>query len=154
MTLTRAAVETILTRRVGQRMAAAGLDGTNHDGGNDDLNDAIWLALDTLGYAVADISNVVDADLTPVTNVAQLLDVAELRTLESIQGNLAKVDFTDGASYSLNQLSLQVDRLIADKRKMLQQQYGIGLGTLTGGVVGLDFQGSNPTSGSSFYPFN
>lgn len=141
MTITRADVETILVRRCGSLLVAADLDGTTIDGTNVDLNDPIGVALRNMGYTVASITNVSNSDLESVTDedVDQLLDLAELRTLESIEGNLDDVDIqANGRSESLNQLSVRVRMKIDTKRKAIESQY-VGLGTLDAGVITLDF---------------
>lgn len=141
MTITRADVETILIRRCGSLLTAADLDGTTIDGTNVDLNDPIGVALRNMGYTVVSITNVADSDLesVPDEDIDQLLDLAELRTLESIEGNLDDVDIqANGRSESLNQLSARVRMKIDTKRKAIESQY-VGLGTLDAGVITLDF---------------
>src|SRR5215212_491512 len=93
MAVTRANIETILIRRCGKLLSAAGLDGTTVSGANADLNDGIGSALRTLGYTVASLVSVADSDVSVVADseIDQLLDLAELRTLESVAGNLDKV---------------------------------------------------------------
>ncbi len=142
MTITRAEVETILIRRCGSLLTAADLDGTTLNGTNVDLNDPIGAALRQMGYTVASLTAVADSDLQPVAtdDIDQLLDIAELRTLENIEGNLDEVDITVGPrSESLNQLSTRVTKKIDTKRSAIEKTYGLGLGTLSAGVVSLDF---------------
>jgi hypothetical protein len=142
MTITRAEVETILIRRCGSLLTAADLDGTTINGTNVDLNDPIGAALRRMEYTVASLTAVTDLDLAPVSadDVDQLLDLAELRTLENIEGNLDDVDITVGPrSESLNQLSVRVRMKIDTKRREIEKAYGLGLGTLSAGVVTLDF---------------
>jgi len=133
MTLTRTQVERILISRCGRLLTAAGLDGATRTGANDDLNDPIGSALRALGRSVADLSAVADADLAGVTEaqIDQLLDVAELRTLETIEGNLDQVDITIGPrSERLNQLATQVRAKIDAKRAAVEAAYGVGVAGL------------------------
>ncbi len=133
MTITRTQVERVLIRRCGKLLTAAGLDGATSNGTNDDLDDPIGSALRALGLSVADLSAVADTDLAAVTDaqIDQLLDVAELRTLETIEGNLDQVDITIGPrSESLNQLAKQVRTKIDAKRAALAAEYGTGVAGL------------------------
>jgi len=138
MTITRANVETILTRRAGNLMSALGLAVT-YAGSNADLNDPIGYALRKLGYAVASITAVADADLAglAVADIDALLDLAEYRLLESVVGNWNLADITVLAR------SEKLGALRPDKR--LEQlaaklaEYGVGAGTLQTGMISLDF---------------
>lgn len=142
MALTRANVEAILIRRVGKLLTAADLNGTTMDGMNADLNDPIGYAVRRLGGTVASVVQVVDADLAGIASddYDQLFDLAELRTLETIAGNLDDVDITLGPrSESLSQLASQVDKRIEKLAEKVQRTYGVDVGTLSAGVIGLDF---------------
>lgn len=143
MTVTRANIESVLIRRVGRLLTAAGLDGTTINGTNADLNDPISSALRVLNYTVSSIASVTDTDLLPVTDahINYLLDVAELRTLESILGNLDLVDIRVGPrSESLSQLADQVQKAIERKTRHITRMYGVGLGGLVAGKIALSFQ--------------
>jgi hypothetical protein len=147
MAITRANVEAILVRRVGKKLTAAGLDGTTVTGANADLNDPIGWALRQAGYAVASIVAVADADLANVAidDTDKILDLAELRTLESVHENLNLVDFRLGPrAESLSQLAEQVEKEIARKRSCVQREYGMGLGSISGGAISLEFQETYP----------
>ncbi len=142
MTITRTQVERILVKRCGLLLIAAGLDGVTINGTNGDLNDPIGTALRASGLSVADIAFVSDSDLASVTDdlIDQVLDIAEHRTLLNIEGNLDQVDITIGPrSESLNQLATRVKAKIEMLEARISRLYGIGLGTLTAGVIGLDF---------------
>ncbi len=142
MTITRAQVERILISRCGLLLIAAGLDGVINNGTNGDLNDPIGSALRASGLSVADISFVADSDLSSVTDdlVDQVLDIAEHRALLNIEGNLDQVDITIGPrSESRNQLAAQVRVKIDRLEARISRLYGVGLGTLNAGVIGLDF---------------
>lgn len=146
MALSRANVETILIRRCGRLLTACDLDGTTVSGANGDLNDPIASALRTLGYTVASRVSVVDADLAGVAsgNEEALLDVAELRTLESALQNLDVVDVQVGPEKeSLSQLGTRLEKAIDRKRAQVQRDYGIGLSTLSAGVITLGFAEQN-----------
>lgn len=107
MAITRANAEAILIGRLGTLMTEAGLDGTTVDGTNADLNDPFASALRSMGYTVADITNVSDVDLSALAeeDYNEFLDRAELRVLESIEGNYVLVDITAGPrSEKLSQL--------------------------------------------------
>ncbi len=107
-----------------------------------DLNDPIGYALRVMGYAVADITAVADSDLAglPAEEIDELLDRAELRTLENVAGNLDVVNISVGPrSESLGDLSRQVEALIRAKTERINARYG-GERRLEGGAIDLDFQ--------------
>lgn len=142
MSLTRAQVEKVLIKRCGLLMTAAGLDGVTFAGTNDDLNDPIGTALRACGLSVTDVTSVSDGDLASVSDdlFDQLFDIAEHRTLLNIEGNFDQVDITLGPrSESRNQLAAQIRAKIDRLEARISRLYGIGLGTLSAGVIGLDF---------------
>jgi poly-gamma-glutamate capsule biosynthesis protein CapA/YwtB (metallophosphatase superfamily) len=142
MTITRAQMEAVLVKRCGKLLDAADLDGTTIDGSNEDLSDPIATALRNAGYSVADLSAVADADLALVDadDTDKVLDLAELRTLESIEGNYDDVNISvTDRSESLNQLAIQVQKKIERLAAKCQKLYGIGNGSIEAGVLGLDF---------------
>lgn len=142
MALTRAPAETVLLKRVGVLFTAIGLDGTTDDGTNVDLNDPLGYALRRLGYSVATITAVADADLAAVgtDEYDALLDLAELRALESAwSAALTLVDLAVGPrKEALGQLAQGLEKLLARKRAQVEQDHGLGM-TLTGGYLSLDF---------------
>jgi hypothetical protein len=143
MTITRANAEVILIRRCGKLMTEADMNGLVNYGTNEDLNDPIGWALRKSGYSVATITNVADGDMAAVSDddVDMVLDLAELRTLENIEGNLTGVDITVGPrSEKLDQLVTRVRAKIERKSADIAKAYGLGLGTLSAGVITLDFQ--------------
>lgn len=143
MALTRANLESILIRRTGKRMTFVALDGTTATGANADLNDPIRSALRALGYAVASATAVADADLSPVDSDDEeaLIDVAELRTLESILGNCDMVNLRVGQrDEALSDFAASLEKAIARKSADVKARHGIGLTSLTGGAINLDFQ--------------
>lgn len=142
MTITRAQVELILIKRCGLLLIAAGLDGVTINGTNGDLNDPIGTALRACGLSVTDVTSVADGDLASVSDdlFDQLFDIAEHRTLLNIEGNFDQVDITLGPrSESRNQLAAQIRAKIDRLEARISRLYGIGLGTLSAGVIGLDF---------------
>lgn len=142
MAITMVNVETILVARVGALMTEANLDGATVDGDNADLNDPIGVALREMGESVADISDVVDADLGGVAEADynELLDRAELRTLESIEGNLTLVDITAGPrSEKLSQLASSVQVRKQQLMDRIEAQYGIGGDSFVAGYLTMDF---------------
>ena len=72
-TITRQNAETVLIRRAGKYITAAGFDGESRAGQNEVLNDPIATALLKMGLTVADLSDVQNSDLAAVTdaNTAQ-----------------------------------------------------------------------------------
>lgn len=150
MTITRAQIERVLIKRCGLLMTAANLDGTTFDGTNEDLNDPIGYALRACELTVADISAVDDADCVGVTAdlVDKVLDVAELRLLNNIEGNLDQVDVTIGPhSERRGQLATMIRTKINAKEALVGRLYGVGLGTLSAGVIGLDIAETYTGSG-------
>jgi hypothetical protein len=148
MSLTRATVESILVKRLSGWLSAAGLAVTVV-GTNADLNDPIGWAIRQLGLTVDDITAVDDTDVARVgsSDYDKLLDLAELRALETIQQNLDDVDIEVGPrSEKLDQLAGRVAKALDRKRAQVQRDYGHGLGTLEAGVITLSFMEQNETS--------
>ena len=140
MSITRTQVETLLIRRAGKRMTFVGM-AVSTEGVNDDLIDPISTALQRMGYSPADITDIQDSDLTGVENVLELIDLAELRLLENILGNMDMVDISIGdRSERLSQFTADLAKAIERKQATIEKQYGIGLGSLSAGVISLDFQ--------------
>jgi len=84
----------------------------------------------------------VDADLAGLSSddTDKLLDVAEVRTLESILGNLNLVDITVGPrKESLSDLGSRIEKKLARLQEHVTNKYGIGAGSISGGVITLDF---------------
>lgn len=141
--LTRANVESILVRRIGKLLTAAGLDGTTISGANQDLSDPIGWAVLQLGGAVTSRVSVADSDVATVAAADEeaLLDLSELRALESALTNYDATDIKVGdRSESLGQLGGRLEKAIERKRAQVRATYGIGLATLSAGVIPLGFQ--------------
>lgn len=141
MTLTRADTEFLIVPRVGPPMVAAGMDGTTVDGTNVDLNGPIGHAIRDLGYAVTSAVLVADADVAQVTDAQtdEYLDTSTYYALWAILGNLDDVDIRVGPrSEKLNQLALQVERMLARMLERLEDEYGFGGSIVSAGYIQKD----------------
>lgn len=141
MALTRANVEFLMEARLSPLLAAAGMAVTVA-GANADLNDPIGRAVRDLGYTVASLVLVADADVAQVAvgEYDEFLDAAELHTLENILGNLDDVDIKVGPrDEKLNQLAEKVERKIKRLLKAMALAYGYGLAIPRAGYITKDF---------------
>lgn len=141
MAVTRAQVEAILVSRLGPLLTKAGMD-TTTIGSNSDLNDPIGWALRQNSYTVTDISDVTDTDLASLVtdDIDKMLDFAELRTLESILGNLALVDVKVGSrAENLSQLAKQLETRIDKLTKKLEDTYGLSVPSMETGLLTYEF---------------
>lgn len=146
MSYTRAQFEEILIQRCHNLMEAAGMAVFQSIGFHAALNDPIGYALRRLGYSVADIGSVADADVTAVTSsdVDAALDLAELRLLQNILGNLDGVDITVGPRQErLSQLRDGVEMRIGKLAEQIAADHGIGGASLQAGTIDLDFADHN-----------
>jgi hypothetical protein len=126
--LTRAALESILIRRCGRRMAFANLDGITANGTNLDLNDPIREGLLSLDISAVNPVQVADSDFVNVQGpqVSQILDVAELRVLESILGNWDEFDQAHGIDrQDLGKMGEAIRARINDLQKKVLLYYGL-----------------------------
>ena len=141
MAISRANVENVLVARVGPLMTKAGMDGTTVDGTNTDLSDPIAWALRQAGYSVADITNPTTAEVAlALDDVDEVVDLGELRTLESVAGNLDDVDVTVGPrSEELSQLSVQVEKRIERVQARVEELYGHGAPVFDTGTITYEF---------------
>ncbi len=115
MELTVALIEAELLVRLGPYLKRVGLDGTAADGTNAALRGPIRGAVWSLGLATADPIAVADADVAGVEGFAleRILDVAELKALETCWGNWPEVDQQAGEeSQNLSQLADRIERRI------------------------------------------
>lgn len=145
MTLTRANIEVIIVKRCGPLLTAAGM-ATTVSGSNADLNDPIGYAVRKSGGTVTNFVSVGDADITTIGTADndQLLDLAELRTLESILGNLDDVDIRVGPrDEKLSQLRTDTEKRLERLQKRIADEYGIGGVTVEAGSVAMDFADHN-----------
>jgi hypothetical protein len=125
-------------------LTAAGLDGVTVDGTNQDLVDPIADALRRLGAAPADLSTVGDADLAGLdaSRLPALLDLAELRALETVLGNLTAVDLRLGPrDEKFSQLPARLETRIARLQRKVESEHGIS--SVSSGVISLDFAEHN-----------
>lgn len=146
MAITRANTEAILIKRAGKLMAVIGLDGTTVTGANADLNDPIGYALRQLGYSVASVVAVADADLAAVStdDYDALFDVAEYRVVETICGNWNLNDIRVlNRSESLSQLN-PFSRL-EYLRKKIADDHGVSGAKLQTGMMTYDLAEEVPT---------
>ena len=146
MTVTRANIESILVQRTGALMTFAGYAVTVA-GSNANLNDPIGYALRQVGYSVASIALVVDADLATIDSddIDQILDIAELRTLENISGNLDDVDITTGpVKENLSQIAANLEKRMARLQEKINYSYGTGVTATTSSIIH-DFAEHNDT---------
>lgn len=91
------------------------------------VDQCIGWALRMLGYPTASILAPVTGEVTAVASdrVDALLDLAELRTLESILTNLSSVDLTTGpVTEALSDLPDRLAKLIPEKRKAIGLMWG------------------------------
>ena len=143
MAMTRAEAESVLIRRCGKMLAAAGLDGTTADGTNADLSDPLGVALRHLGFSPASLTTVATSDLSAVdaSNVVEFLDVASLAAMRAALNNWAEPDQTAGQDnrQDLGKLRESLRLTVAAEEKRLADLYnygvasGISAGTLTFG---------------------
>ncbi len=126
MALTRANADTILLRRVAGLMDKAGID-SDGAAGTLTLGDGLAWAMRMLGYTPASYLTVVDGDLDDVasSSVDALLDLAELRTLESIGTMYASVTSKVGPlEERLSDLAGTIQALLVRKRAMVAAMHG------------------------------
>ena len=142
MSVTRAAVEGVLLKRVGRLMALVQMDGTADTGSNADLVEPIAFALRQIGLAPATFGAVTDADFVKLdpADLDQLLDYAEWRLLLNIRGNFDLVNLTIGPRREdWGNVRDQLARLIDDVKTRLETMYATDFNALRGGVIAYDF---------------
>jgi len=155
MTITRSILETILVRRCGKWLIAAGLDGTTVNGTNPDLNDPIGYAARKLGLTVANPTSVSDGDLAALNldELDKLLDVAEYRALQTVLENFEAVTLEVGGRHEhYSEFADRLQKLIALKALRLEKDYGLGQGTLDIGVIQLDFAQHSDSASTTLLP--
>lgn len=105
-----------------------------------DTAQAIGWAVRILGYSTASVTTVTDGEVGEVAAgaVDALLDLAELRTLESIQTNLTAVDVTAGPlQEGYGALAERLGEIITEKRKIVANRYASLLVTPLSGEMRL-----------------
>lgn len=136
MALTRQQFERVLVKRAGAFLTQLGLS-TDVDGTNEDLADPISVALSQADYAVDDITEPSAVEIAAVTSADTLkvLDLAELRLLETLLSSNTLVDITVGPhSERLGQLRDGLSAAIKAKRESIAIAYEAssgGWGTVT-----------------------
>lgn len=150
MTVTRANLESILVQRCGRLMSFVGMAITTA-GANASLNDPIGYALRQAGFTVANIASVADADVASVTaaELDEVLDYAELRTLENVEGNFDAVDIANGPEKeNFSQVQKTLDGRISKLNDKIAITYGTGA-VLETGTITYDFatHGDDPQIG-------
>jgi hypothetical protein len=139
MPLLVADVQAALAGRCGGLVASAGLDAAPSSPA---WLDPIASSARELNLTLASPLTVVDADLAGVPNgrVSQLVDVAELRALESALGNYSRVTQAVGlGSQALGEVRVGLEAAITRKAKYVAEKYGVGRGSLSLGTVSLGF---------------
>ena len=141
MAVTRANVEVNLIRRLGNLMTKAEMDGSTADGTNTDLADPIGWALRQAGYPTADITDPTTAEVAAaVGDIDQVMDLSEMRTLESILGGLDDVDITLGPrDEKLSQLAEQAEKKLVAIQDKIQKLYSFSAAALTTGTLTYEF---------------
>ena len=137
MTITRVALETILVQRCERMLTFVG-KAITFVGSNASLSDPIGYAVRQLGYTVANPVTVADTDLQniPDADIDQLLDYAELRTLENVMGNMDAVDISNGPEKeNFSQVSTTLEKRIKALTEKIAATYGAGIVAETGNLI-------------------
>jgi hypothetical protein len=142
-------LQRVLASRCGALLTAAGLDGSE---ASTAWLDPIASGARFMGVALADPTTVTEADLEAVApgQVSQLLDLAELRALESALYNNTAVDQRISlGEQKLGQVRADLLDAIKLKTAYLQRVYQIGAVPLAAGTINLNFaetygDGANP----------
>lgn len=115
-------INLVLVQRTGKYLTAAGLAG-----GASELVDPVRWALSMLGNEPGSLVEITNDDLVAVTGlyVDALLDLAELRLLETVLGNMTAVTVKAGpVTQNLSDLGKQLLTVIAAKRAAIAKRYG------------------------------
>lgn len=115
------------------------------------LNGPIRRGLEAVGHPPADPWAVADADFAtvPPVRISDLLDLAELTTLERAYSNIADVDIrTTDVDEKRSQYADRLADRIKALRDDLSARLGLGVPTATAGVLDLGF--TDPDAGSEW----
>lgn len=130
------ATETVT--RCGPALSAVGLDATT-------ASPAILSALATAardsGLCPASPFALTDADLSAadVSLASELADLSELRTLETVMNALMKPDQRASLGEKRwGQFRAEMEETLKRRAQYVEDRYGVGRGTIVGGVVGLE----------------
>lgn len=125
---TVANVTTVVTERCSSYLAKArALSGS---GSIPDIAQAIGWGVRMLGYTTAGLTTVTDGEVGAVSGdkLDALCDLAELRTLESIQTNLTAVNVTAGPlQEDLGSLAERLGEIVTERRKNIATRYSAWL---------------------------
>lgn len=127
--MTRLDVQLLLLRRCGEFMTQAKMS-VESNGDNEHMADPILWALRMLGYTPASIVIVSDAEVEAIAQEHTLafLDLAELRLLENVRGNLTRVSTSLtrdlGVVESWGQLLTQITAIIKDRTEKIDNMHG------------------------------
>ena len=125
---TVANVTAVVTERCSAYLAKArALSGS---GTIPDLAQAIGWGVRMLGYATASLTSVSDGEVGAVSvdKLDALCDLAELRTLESIQTNLTAVNVTAGPlQEEFGSLAERLGEIVTERRKNVATRYNAWL---------------------------
>lgn len=125
MAYTVVQVEGVITKRIGAYLTLASM--ASEESPNPHLADPILWALRLLGYAPAAIDEVEDTDLATVTaaHLDALLDLAELRALESVLTQYTRVSGSMGPlREDWGELGKRLAELVKTKRDNAAAQHG------------------------------
>lgn len=128
MIITKAAVNTVIDDRCGAFLVEARR--MTGDATKPSINQCIGWAVRQLGFPTAALTDVSDSDLSAVPDgkADALLDLTELRTLQSIETNLTAVTSETGpVSDEWNDLSKRLAAIIPRKQATIMAQHGIAL---------------------------
>ena len=135
--MNRTQLETVIARRCGSMLTAAGMLITPQSH-SDDLSDPIGWALRTLGVTPSDPTSPSDTEVASIASALtdKLLDYTELRALQNAS--------SEGQSISHDQLRKAIEQAAERKRVSIEQTYGVITPPLRTGRVRLFFQESAP----------
>jgi hypothetical protein len=121
MALTISSVEAVLAQRLSALVTLSAISTTVI------YDDPIAWALRRLGYTTAAVGNATDGEVGVVTGgaVDALLDLAELRTLETLQQQIQRVTTKAGpVQENWNDLREALKVLVPEKRKAVSAMHG------------------------------
>lgn len=153
MSVTRTAIESVMfgsgggvtgdSGRIGALWAKTGLDAVTVDGTNGSLLGPMSDAARRIRLDLADFTTVTNTDLSALAdadNYSMFLDLVEAYCYEKMLGNWGKVTQRDDMSQiNYSDLGNQIEKTAIRKWAQIKQQWGIGRGTVTPGVLSLDF---------------
>jgi hypothetical protein len=122
---TLADVTAVVTDRCGAYLQQAQIE--TGETGAPSVNQAVAWALRALGYPVASLRMATDAEVLAVgaAQVDALLDLVELRTLESVQTNLTAVKVSAGpVEEDYNHLADRLAKIVNEKRANCAARHG------------------------------